>query len=110
MPVPTEIKIKALQKDFRSARRLAELLDVEPSQILGWKKGEDPGWREAEKIALLELVMSALLRFCPGEVAELWLFGMNPGLGGSRPVDLLRQGRAAELLDALAEFRAGAFA
>jgi hypothetical protein len=54
--------------------------------------------------------MSSLLRLYSPEVAELWLLGLNPHLTDRRPIGLVRAGRSCELLDALAQERAGSFA
>ena len=54
--------------------------------------------------------MGQLLRLYRAEAAERWLVGMNPSLGGRRPVDLIRRGQAREVLDAIANERAGSFA
>lgn len=62
------------------------------------------------RVDLLELVMAQLLRLYPAEAAERWLLGLNPSLGGRRPVDLIRRGRVREVLDAIANERAGGFA
>jgi uncharacterized protein (DUF2384 family) len=50
------------------------------------------------------------LRLYSSEAAELWLQGVNPHLAGRRPIDLVRAGRSPELLDAIAQERAGSFA
>jgi uncharacterized protein (DUF2384 family) len=55
-------------------------------------------------------VMPSLLRLYPPDVAELWLFARNPHLADRRPIDLLRAGRSREVLDAIAQERAGSFA
>ena len=44
------------------------------------------------------------------EAARAWLFGLNPHLGDRRPIDLIRAGRAEELLHALRAERAESFA
>ena len=54
--------------------------------------------------------MSSPLRRDSPDVAELWLLGLNPHLADRRPIDLVRAGRSRELLDALAQERAGSFA
>jgi uncharacterized protein (DUF2384 family) len=110
MPVGTASKIEALSRDFRSQRRLAELLGVSPAQITRWKKGRGIDDVNAERVDLLELVMANLLRLYTAEAAERWLEGVNPHLGDRRPIDLVRRGRARELLDAIAAERAGSFA
>jgi uncharacterized protein (DUF2384 family) len=50
------------------------------------------------------------LRLYPAEAAELWLQGLNPHLGDRRPIDLVRAGRAQELLGAIGAERSGGFA
>jgi uncharacterized protein (DUF2384 family) len=110
MPVSTAEKVVALSHDFHSQRRLAELLDVSPAQVTRWRRGQGIDATNAERVDLLELVMSSLLRLHPPEAAELWLLGVNPHLAGRRPIDLVRAGRSRELLDAIAQERAGSFA
>jgi uncharacterized protein (DUF2384 family) len=110
MPVSTAEKVTALSGDFRSQRRLAELLGVSPAQITRWRGGRGIDELNARRVDLLELVMSSLLRLYPPEAAELWLHGVNPHLGNRRPLDLVRAGLTGELLDAIAQERAGSFA
>ena len=110
MPVTTAEKVQALRRDFGSQRRLAELLGVSPAQVTRWRRGQGIDELNAERVDLLELVMSNLLRLYPITAAERWLVGLNPSLGDRRPLDLIRRGRASELLDAIATERAGSFA
>jgi len=110
MPVETAHKVEALSKDFRSQRRLAELLDVSPAQVTRWRRGQGIDEVNAQRVDLLELVMSQLLRVYSSEAAERWLVGLNPQLGDRRPIDLIRRGRSRELIDAIAAERAGSFA
>lgn len=110
MPVATAEKITALSHDLGSQRRLAELLGVSPAQVTRWRRGGGIDLQNAERVDLLELVVASLLRLYPAAAAEQWLLGVNPHLGDRRPVDLVRGGRAQELLGALAAERAGGFA
>lgn len=110
MPVSTAEKVARLSEDFHSQRRLADLLGVSPAQVTRWRRGEGVDDANAERVDLLELVMSSLLRLHSADTAELWLHGLNPYLGGRRPIDFVRGGRASELLDAIAQERAGSFA
>jgi uncharacterized protein (DUF2384 family) len=110
MPVRTADKVVALSHDFRSQRRLAELLDVSPAQITRWRNGRGIDEANASRVDLLELVMASLLRLYSPGAAEDWLLGVNPHLGDRRPVDLIRRGRARELLDAIEAERAGSYA
>ena len=110
MPVATALKVRALSEDFRSQRRLAELLDVSPAQITRWQRGQGIDAVNAERVDLLELVMSHLLRLYPLELAESWLTALNPQLADRRPIDLVRAGRTRELLEAISAERAGSYA
>jgi uncharacterized protein (DUF2384 family) len=110
MPVATAAKVEALSQDFRSQRRLAQALGVSPAQVSRWIRGRGIDPVNAERVDVLELVMSSLLRVYSPTVAERWLFGFNPHLNDRRPIDLVRSGRAEELLGAIAAERGGAFA
>ena len=110
MPVSTQDKVRALSVDFRSQRRLADLLGVSPAQVTRWRAGKGIDDLNAARVDLLELVMSNLIRLYGAELAADWLVGFNPQLGDRRPIDLVRGGRSAELLEAIAAERAGSFA
>jgi transcriptional regulator with XRE-family HTH domain len=110
VPVATAQKIEALRADFRSAAELADLLGVNRSQVTRWLRGAGIDPLNAEKIDLLELVWSSLLRVYEREAALSWLFGINPLLGDRRPIDLIRLGRAEELMRAIRAERADTFA
>lgn len=110
MPISTAEKVSVLSHDLHSARRLAELLGVSPAQVSRWRRGQGIDLANAERLDLLELVMASLLRIYPAEAAEAWLIGLNPHLGDRRPIDLIRAGRAREVIGALAAERGGSFA
>lgn len=109
MPVATREKVQALSRDLGSQRRVAALLGVSPSQVSRWIRsgGVDPD--NAEKVDALEHAMASLLRLYEPGAAEAWLVGLNPHLG-ARPIDLVRAGRASELLRAISAERAGSYA
>lgn len=110
MPVATAKKIEALRADFRSAAQLADMLGVSRSQITRWLRGAGMDPLNAEKVDLLELVWSNLLRLYDKEAALAWIFGINPQLGDRRPIDLIRQGRTEELMRAIRAERSDSFA
>jgi uncharacterized protein (DUF2384 family) len=110
MPVATIRKVEAPRADFRSAAQVADLLGVSRSQMTRWLRGAGIDPLNAEKVDLLELVWSALLRIYERDAALSWLFGVNPRLGDRRPIDLVRAGRAGELIRALRVERADSFA
>lgn len=78
MPVGVARKLEALRTDFRSAARLADMLGVSRSQVTRWLRGAGIDPLNAEKVELLELVWSNLLRLYDRETALEWLVGMNP--------------------------------
>src|SRR3954454_19190298 len=107
MPIATAQKVEALSRDFSSQRKLAELLGVSPAQVTRWRQGKGIDAVNADRVDLLELVMSQLLRVYPPEAAERWLVALTPPLGARRPIDLIRRGRSRELTEAIAAERAG---
>jgi hypothetical protein len=110
MPVALADKVRTLSVDFRSAARLADLLGVSRSQVTRWLRGAGIDPLNGEKVDLLELVWSNLLRIYDQDAAVAWLFGINPLLGDRRPVDLIRLGRTEELMRAIRAERADTFA
>jgi transcriptional regulator with XRE-family HTH domain len=82
MPVALAQKVRTLSVDFRSAARLADLLGVSRSQVTRWLRGAGIDPLNAEKVDLLELVWSSVLRLYERDAALEWLFGVNPLLGG----------------------------
>jgi uncharacterized protein (DUF2384 family) len=110
MPVRTLRKVEALKADFRSGARLADLLGVSRSQVTRWLRGSGIDPLNADRVDLLEMVWSSLTRLYDTEAARAWLLGVNPHLGDRRPIDLIRDGRAEELMRAIRAERAGTFA
>jgi uncharacterized protein (DUF2384 family) len=110
VPVATARKVEALRADFRSAAQLADMLGVSRSQVTRWLRGAGIDPLNAEKVDVLELVWSSLLRLYDKQAALAWLFGFNPTLGDRRPIDLIRTGRAEELMRAIRAERSDSFA
>jgi uncharacterized protein (DUF2384 family) len=110
MPVATARKVEALTVDFKSGAAVADLLGVSRSRVSRWLRGAGIDPLNAERVDLLELVWSNLLRLYDPETARSWLFGLNPTLGDRRPIDLIRAGKAEELMRAIRAERADAFA
>src|SRR5437660_10968119 len=98
MPVNTARKVEALRADFRSAAQLADMLGVSRSQVTRWLRGAGIDPLNAERVDLLELVWSSVLRLYARDAALAWLFGLNPRLGDRRPIDLVRAGHDEEVI------------
>ncbi len=110
MPIATARKVEALTIDFKSGAAVADLLGVSRSLVSRWLRGAGIDPLNAERVDLLELVWSNLLRLYDPETARSWLFGLNPALGDRRPIDLIRAGKAEELMRAIRAERADSFA
>jgi len=110
MPLASAAKIEALRRDFKSGAAVADLLGVSRSRVTRWLQGAGIDPLNAEKVDLLELVWSNLLRIYEPAAARAWLLGVNPSLGDRRPVDLVQAGRAEELMRAIRAERADSFA
>jgi len=110
MPVATAQKVEALRVDFRTSAAVADMLGVSRSQVTRWLRGAGIDPLNAEKVDLLELVWSNLLRIYDRDAALAWLFGVNPQLNDRRPIDLVRAGRAEELMRAIRAERSDSFA
>jgi uncharacterized protein (DUF2384 family) len=110
MAIPSARKVEALKADFRSAAQVADMLGVNRAQITRWLRGAGIDPLNAERIDLLELVWSSLLRIYDKDAAVSWLFGINPRLGDRRPIDVIRAGRAEELMRAIRAERGDSFA
>jgi transcriptional regulator with XRE-family HTH domain len=110
MPVEPAAKVEALSRDFRSQRKLADALGVSPAQVSRWRRGQGIDPDNAERLDLLELAMSSLLRLYEPATVEDWLFGLNPLLRDRRPIDVIRQGKTEELLGAIRQEAADSYA
>ena len=110
MPIATARKVEALRVDFKSGAAVADLLGVSRSRVTRWLKGAGIDPLNAERVDLLELVWSNLLRLYDPETARSWLFGINSMLGDRRPIDLIRAGKAEQLMRAIRAERTDSFA
>jgi hypothetical protein len=81
--------------------RLAELLEVSPSQPSRWRSGaEAPSPLSQRKVIDLDYVMSRLLELWRPRIAALWLEGHNSYLR-ARPIDVFRLSGAAPVVEAI---------
>lgn len=93
------------------SNRVAELLGVSRSQPSRWKSGEERvAPRNRRALLDLEYVMARLYEIWVPEVVAIWLESANPHLGGAKPIDVLRQGGAADVIVAVDAADEGAYA
>ncbi len=103
-------KVNYLSQQFSGQSRLARLLEVDRSRVSRWLRSEVPDATNRSKLEALEFVFSRLTTFLDPATAEKWLVGTNGHLENQRPIDLIRDGRIAEVIAALEQFETGAFA
>jgi transcriptional regulator with XRE-family HTH domain len=95
---------------LRTDRAVAEVLDVSPSQITRWRRGQVPDLDNADRLGGLALVLEMAARWFALETVEGWLHGPNAHLGGRSPAYLIRSGRVADVVGAIEAEKAGAYA
>lgn len=110
MPVAARTKLQAVTKDLGSQARVARLLGVSPSRVSRWLRTEEPDQANRRKLEGVEFVLGRLLDLYERDVAVDWLQGFNAQLGYLRPIDLLADGRIAEVLQAIQAEEAGSYA
>lgn len=91
-------------------RAIAGLLDVSPSQVSRWRRGQVPDPDNADRLAGLALVVEMLARWLHPETVVGWLHGPNLHLDGRTPAYLIRHGRLADVIGAIEMEKAGSFA
>ena len=105
----TRTHLDTLRAVLGSDRTVAGLLDVSPSQVSRWRRGQAPDLDNADRLGGLALVAEMLARwFHPGTIPD-WLEGPNVHLDDRTPAYLLRRGRVADVLAALEADKAGVY-
>lgn len=110
MPVAVRDKLRAITEDLGSQARVARLLGVSPSRVSRWLRTEEPDPENRRKLEGVEFVLARLLSLYARDAAIEWLHGFNAHVGDRRPIDLLAQGRIAEVLGAIDADEAGSYA
>ena len=93
-----------------SDRAVAAVLDVSPSQISRWRRGQVPGADNSDRLAGLSLVVEMLERWLEREAVEGWLSGPNAHLQDRAPAFLIRRGQVADVIGAIEAEKAGVYA
>jgi hypothetical protein len=87
---------------------MAETLGVHRTRIAAWKTGKSPDAENAELLSALATTMEVLLRFLDPEVVPDWLTTEQFELSAT-PMEALRAGRLAEVLQAANATEHGAY-
>lgn len=109
MPVTVREKVRAVSHDVGGQAKLARLIGVSPSRVSRWLTNEEPDLANRRKIESLEYVLSRLLSTMEPETAVKWLYGINAHIRDHRPIDLLAEGRVADVLGALEAHETGSY-
>lgn len=94
-----------------NASGVARILDRDPKTVQRWLRQETaPRWEVREIVLALNVVLERLAEVIDPAAAEDWLFTPVPTLEYERPVDLIRAGRAREVLNLIDALGEGVFA
>ena len=93
------------------ASGVARILNRDPKTVQRWLRRETtPRWDVREIVLALNVVLERLAEVIDPAAAEDWLFTPVPSLEYARPVDLIRAGRAREVLNLIDALGEGVFA
>jgi uncharacterized protein (DUF2384 family) len=100
-----------LLDNFGGVTKLASALDVSKSQPSRWRTGEEvPGPEAAGRLLDLDHVFAYAMQAWHPSVVTDWLESPNGFLDGARPIDVLRQRGASEVVAAVRATISGAYA
>lgn len=105
----TRVHLDTVRAVLGSDRAIAALLQVSPSQVSRWRRGQAPDPDNADRLGGLALVVEMLARWLDPTTIPDWLEGPNVHLGDRSPAYLLRRGRVADVLGALEADKAGVY-
>lgn len=106
-PPPTLEHLDRLRAVLGADRTVAEILDVSPSQVSRWRRGQTPDPENADRLAGLALVVEMLTRWLHPDTVGGWLRGPNLHLDDRSPAWLIRRGRIADVIGAIEAEKAG---
>jgi uncharacterized protein (DUF2384 family) len=107
--------VRRLSQVMRStsidASGVARILDRDPKTVQRWLRQQTaPRWEVRELVLALNVVLERLSEVIDPAAAEDWLFTPVPAFEYERPVDLIRVGRAREVLNLIDAIGEGVFA
>ncbi len=93
-------KLETLQKKgAMKATDVADALGIRPETVSRWNQGKAFPQPEAERALLdLEYIVDLLADLYQPNEARMWLLSRQRLLDGARPIDLIKAGRADEVL------------
>jgi hypothetical protein len=104
-------QLNYLHEVLGSYPRLGEAIGANQKQAKSWASGEEsPSEEQSELIASLSYVVQSASKVWSRAAIWDWLNGRNAFLGGATPLDMVRRGRMAEVLQAVEGEASGAYA
>jgi transcriptional regulator with XRE-family HTH domain len=98
------------RRGFSTDQQMAEILGVHRSRLIAWKQGmEVPNPANAHLLSHLAVVVQELEEFLDPDVISDWLLTEQYTLGGRTPVQALRDGHLAEVLQTANATEHGAY-
>lgn len=97
------------RRGFASDSEMAELLGVHRTRIAAWKNGQAPDTENAKLLSAVAVAVGELLRFLDPEVVPDWLTTEQFDLQDRTPMEALREGHLADVLQAANATEHGAY-
>lgn len=99
-------------QDIRAASlttaELADITGVRERQVHNWVSGANrPSGATRDRLLEVNYIVGELRDVYTPEGIDVWLHGRNRALDGQRPIDLLREGRFEEVLQAVERLTTG---
>jgi hypothetical protein len=95
--------------DRETAAEVAAITGVKERQVQHWVAGTHrPTGAKRDRLLELAYIVERLSDVYRPEGIDIWIHGRNRDLGGQRPIDLLRQGDFAAVLNAVERLETGA--
>jgi transcriptional regulator with XRE-family HTH domain len=110
-PNPVTVRLESIQaKGALRSADVASVLSVRPETVSRWNQGKafpHPGTQK--QLLELDYLVDKLSDFYTPQEARLWLFGRQRLLADQVPAELIRQGRADEVLAVVNQLRDAVF-
>jgi DNA-binding transcriptional regulator YiaG len=101
--------IRDLRETALTTTELAEIAGVKDRQVQHWAAGTHrPTGPKRDRLLEVAYIVDQLKGVYKPEGVDIWLHGRNRDLNGNRPIDLLREGDFAAVLNAVERLTTGA--
>jgi DNA-binding transcriptional regulator YiaG len=98
------------RRGFSTDQQMAEILGVHRSRLIAWKQGmELPNAANSQLLSHIAVVVQELEEFLDPDVIPDWLLTEQYTLAGRTPIDALRGGQLAEVLQTANATEHGAY-